>query len=69
MHIHKENNKTKIAPNINVTWTAFQFALRLGVFLKVAWYFFLFPSVGQKIPKGVRGSARPVSLALEKATV
>ena len=58
-----------MAPNINVTWTPFQFALRLGVFLKLAWYFFLFTSVGQKIPKDVRGSARPVSLALEKATV
>ena len=69
MHVHKENTKTKMAPNINVTWTPFQFALRLGVFLKLAWYFFLFPSVGQKIPKGVRGSARPVSLTLEKATV
>ena len=30
--------------------------------------FFLFPAVGEKIPEGVRGSARPVSLALEKAT-
>ena len=38
MHIHKENNKTKMAPKINVTWTPFQFALRLGVFLKLAWY-------------------------------
>ena len=69
MHIHKENTKTKMAPNINVTWTAFRFPLRLGVFLKLAWYFFLFPSEGQKIFEGVRGSARPVSLALEKATV
>ena len=38
-------------------------------FSKTSVVFFLFPSVGQKVPKGVRGSARPVSLALEKATV
>ena len=66
MHIHKENTKTKIAPNINVTWTPFQCALRLGVFLKLGWYFFLFPSEGQKISEGVRGSARPVSLEIRK---
>ena len=35
-------------------------------FSKTSVFFFLFPSVGQKIPKGVRGSARPVSLEIRK---
>ena len=55
MHVHKENTKTKMAPNINVTWTPFQFALRLGVFLKLAWYFFSISFCG---PKDSRGCAR-----------
>lgn len=46
--------KQKWPPTKNVTWTLFQFVLTLVVFLQLAWYFFLFPSVGEKIPEGVR---------------
>ena len=68
MHIQKENTKTKMAPNEKCYLDTISVCTYISRFSTTSVVFFLFPSVGEKIPEGVRGSARPVSLALEKAT-